>query len=153
MFEGRGEDCLHHPADPHGSRDVVHAYDAATRQHTVRGRAQRLDAPVGDVEVEQLADEALVRCREQERIAERREPTRLAQQHGAHRGRLPEIEPRVEHDLLRLQPRGLGAMRALDEKRLDLGEQVVVVRLRIGNPRLEADVRRHDGRLVAHGNG
>ena len=62
--------------------------------------AERSVAAVVDVAREQLADEPLVRSRQQQRVAEVGVHRRLAQQHRALRGRLAEIEAGVEHDLL-----------------------------------------------------
>ena len=98
----------------------------------VRDRRQRRGAPVVDVEVEQLAEEPLVRRREQQRVAVPGERVALAQQHRALRRRLAEIEAGVERDLVaargrrpRRVPRGRAGTR-------DVADQVVVVRLGVG---------------------
>ena len=70
--------------------------------------AKRRGAPVVDVELEQVTEEALVRRREQERVPVRRERVALAQQDRALRGRLAEVEAGVERDLLGREPGGLG---------------------------------------------
>ena len=127
---------------------VVHPHDAAAARDAVRDRGQRLVAPVVDLAAEQLADEPLVRRRQQERVAEPGVHRRLPQQHRALRGRLAEVEPGVEHDLLGLEPGGLGAARPLEQERGDVGDEVVVVRIGIGDARPQPDVGRDDGRVV-----
>ena len=77
----------------------------------VRDRGERLRAAVVDLAPEQLADEPLVRRRQQERVAERRVLRALAQQHRALGRRLAEVEAGVEHDLLGSQTDRLGALR------------------------------------------
>ena len=93
------------------ARDVVHPHDAAAVGDAVRDRRQRRGAPVVDLELEQLAEEPLVRRRQQQRVPVRRERVALAQQHRALRRRLAEVEPGVERDLLGREPGGLGPLR------------------------------------------
>ena len=90
---------------------VVHAHDPAAARDAVRDRGERLLPPIVDLAAEQLADEPLVRRRQQQRVAELGVHGRLAQQHRALRGRLAQIEAGVEHDLLGLEPGGLGPPR------------------------------------------
>ncbi len=101
-----------------------------------------------DVEVEQLTEVALVRRREQQRVAVRCQRAALLEQHRALRGRLAEIEPGVEHDLLGRQTRGLGAPGALEEELGHVAQQVVVVRVGIGDTRAPPDVGGDDGGVV-----
>ena len=101
------------------------------------------------VEVEQLAEEPLVRRRQQERVAERGQRVALAQQHRALRRGLAEVEAGVERDLLAARvPAASACAGAVEEERGDVGEQVVVVRLGIGDARLQPDVGRDHRRAV-----
>ena len=72
----------------------------------------------------------------------------LAQQHRALRGRLAEVEPGIEHDLLRDQPGRFRAPGPFEQERGDLADEIVVVRFRIGDTRPQADVRGDNGRAV-----
>ena len=63
------------------------------------------------LELEQLAEEALVRRRQQQRVPEPGERVALPQQHRALRGRLAEVEAGVERDLVGGEPGGLGPAR------------------------------------------
>ena len=90
--------------DAHAAGDVVDPHDAAAVGDAVGHGGQRRVAAVVDVEAEQLAEEALVRCREQQRVAEVGERVALAQQHGAHGRRLAEVEPGVDRDLVGGEP-------------------------------------------------
>ena len=104
----RSEQRFDHAADRDRTGDVVHPHDAAAVRDAVRDRRQRRRAAVVDVEVEQLAEEPLVRRRQQQRVAVRGERVALAQQHRALRRRLAEVEAGVERDLLRGEAGGLG---------------------------------------------
>ena len=128
--------------------DVVHPHDAAPVGDAVRDRRERRVAAVVDVEAEQLAEEPLVRRRQEQRVAERGERVALAQQHRALRRRLAEVEPGVERDLLGREPGGLGSRGAVEEERGDVADEVVVVRLGIGDAGREADVGGDDRRAV-----
>ena len=76
---------------------------------------------------------------------------RLPQQHRALRRRLAEVEAGVEHDLLGREPGGFGAPRALEQERGHVGDEVVVVRIGIGDTRAQADVGGDDRRVVGGG--
>ena len=115
----------------------------------VRDRGERLGPPVVDLAAQQLADEALVRRREQQRIAERRVLRALAQEHRALGGRLAEVETGVEHDLLGSQPDRFGPLRPIAQERGDVGDEIVVVRIRIGDARPQPDVGGDHGRRRA----
>ena len=113
--------------------DVVHAHDPAAVQHPVRDGGERRVAAVVDREAEQLAEEPLVRRRQQQRVAERRERVALAQQHRALRRRLARGRARRRARSARARARRLRRRRARStQERRDLAEQVVVLRLGIG---------------------
>ena len=63
-------------------------------------------------------------------------------------GRLAEVEAGVEHDPLGRDAGGAGALGALGEEAGHVGHHVVVVRVGVGHPRGEADVRDDDGGAV-----
>ena len=104
----------------------------ATPYATVASDAARR---VVDVELEQIAEEPLVRRRQQQRVAVARQRVALAQQHGALRGCLAEVEAGVERDLLGREPGGLRPRGAVEQERGDVADQVVVVGLGIGDTR------------------
>ena len=73
---------------------------------------------------------------------------RLPQEHRALRRGLAEVEAGVEHDLLGCEPDRFGPPRAVEQERGHVGDEIVVVRIGIGDARAQADVRRDDGRVV-----
>ena len=64
-------------------------------------------------------------------------------------GRLAQVEPGVEHDLVGRDPGGHGPRGPLDEEGPHVGHDVVVVGLGVGDPGGEADVGGHDGGAAA----
>ena len=98
----------HHAAHLDRTRDVVHPDDPAPVRDAVGDRRERRGAAGVDVEIEELAEEPLVRRRQQQRVPVGRERVALAQQHRALPRRLAEVEPGVERDLVGREPGGLG---------------------------------------------
>ena len=72
----------------------------------------------------------------------------LAQEHRALRRRLAEVEAGVERDLLGCEAGGLGPRGTVEQERGDVADEVVVVRVGIGDARLQADVGGDDRRAV-----
>ena len=78
----------------------------------------------------------------------RRERSTLPQEHGALHRRLPEVETGVERELLRFEAGGLGLRGVLEQERGDVAEHILVVRLGIGDTRLQPDVGCHHRGVV-----
>ena len=131
------QDRFDHAARLHGPLDVVHAHDATPVGDAVRDRRERHRASFVDGQAEQLAEVALVRRRQQERVPVRGERVALAQQHHALRRRLAEVEAGVERDLVGLQAGGLRLRGTIEEEGGDVADEIVVVRIRVGDPRLQ----------------
>jgi hypothetical protein len=92
----------------------VGPHDPAAPGHAEGGGSHRRLPPVADLQFEQLAQEPLVRRREQQRVPERGKSVRLAQEHEGLSRRLAQVQPGVEHDPGRRDAGGLGPMGALD---------------------------------------
>ena len=107
-----GEDVAH----AHGAPDVVHPHDAAAPGDAECRRADGSLATLGELQVEHLAEEGLVRRGEQQRVAERGQGRRGAQQGQRLLGRLAEVEAGVEHDAVGRDARGPGAGGPLGEE-------------------------------------
>ena len=147
---GSAEQRFEHAAHPRGSDARRARARSGTRGDAVGDRGERLGAPVVDRAVEQLADEPLVRRREQERVAERRV-------HRRSRAAAPRSAPatcrgrgrrRARSARRRARPPRPAAARSRRNAR-HVGDEIVVVRFGIGDARLQADVRRDDGRARA----
>ena len=72
----------------------------------------------------------------------------LAQQHRALGGRLAEVEAGVEDDLLGSQADRLGPLGPVAQERGDVGDEIVVVRIGIGDAGPQPDVGGDDGGVV-----
>ena len=122
------------------------------QRDAVRDRGERLLAPVVDVAAEQLADEPLVRRRQQQRVAEARRARADSRSSTALcAGVLPRSSPASSTICSGSSPAASARRGALEQERGDVGDEVVVVRIGIGDARPQPDVRGDDGRVVRRG--
>src|SRR4051794_35545625 len=117
--------------------------DAAPPRHPEGGRRQRGVVAVVDLELEEATEKRLVRRRQEERVPELGQLVRLLQQGQRLLPGLAEVEAGVEHDAILGDACRYGALDPVEEEATDLLYDVVVVRLRVGQARGKADVRRH----------
>ena len=139
-------------AGPAGALDVVHPHDAAAPGDAEGRRADGSLAPLGELQIEDLAEECLVGRGEQQRVAERGEGRRRAQKGQRLLRRLAEVEAGIEHDALGGDAGGAGAGGPVGEEAGHVVHDVVVVRVGVGHPRREPDVRdHHRGAVLGRG--
>ena len=122
--------------------------------HAVGHGGQRRRPADVDGEVEEDAEERLVGGRQQQRVAERRQPVALPEQHGALRPRSCRGRGRRRASIWSDgQPGGAGPPGPVDQEGGDVADEIVVVRLRVAHPGGEADVGGHHRRAGAGGGG
>ena len=131
--------------------DLVHPHDPTAECDAERGRRDRGVAPRVDLEIEQLAEEGLVRRGKEQRVPESGETVGGPQQGQRLVGGLAEVEPGVEHDPLRRNTGGFGLAAALEKEGGDLLDDVVVDRFGVGHPGTEPDVGRDHRRTGDRG--
>ena len=130
-----------------GAGHVVDPKHPAAQGDPEGGRRQGGGAAPVDVEVEQDAEEGLVRGRQQQWEAEAGQGRRSAQQEQRLPGGLAEVEAGVDHDPLGRDAGGEGAPGPLGQEPSHLGHHVVVARVGVGHPGGQADVGGHHRRL------
>ena len=115
----------------------------------VRDRRERLRAPVVDLAPEQLAEEPLVRRRQQQRVAERGVHAPLSRSSTALcAGVLPRSRPASSTICSGASPTASARRGPLEQERGDVGDEVVVVRLGVGHAGPQPDVGGDDRRVV-----
>ena len=118
--------------------------------HAMPRAAAPMDAcaTLGQLQVQDLAEERLVGGGQQERVAEAGQGRRGAEKGERLLGRLAQIESGVEDDALGRDTGPLGACGPIEQERAHLGDDVVVVRVGVGHAGGEPDVRGDHGGTV-----